>query len=245
MSDSPHNEFEARVAARTVELKRSNEALDSFAAVVAHELQEPVRKLQMFGDLLKPGGGATGAETEEYIGLMQDAARRMGRLVQDILSFARARTEAAAFEPVALGPVLAEAAGDFEEAVEKEGGLMEVGALPTVHGDSDQLRRLFANLLSNAVKFRRPGTPLRVSVSSPGARGGFLEVEVSDNGIGFDEEHARRIFEPFQRLHRRTDYEGSGLGLALCARIAAHHGGSVRARSVPGEGSVFTVALPS
>lgn len=237
--------LEARVAERTAELKRSNADLEAFAAVAAHELQEPVRKLQMFGDLLKPGGGATPAETEEFVGRMQDAARRMGRLVQDILTLARARAGAGSFETVALSEAVAAAAEDAREALAREGGVLEVGPLPTVRGDPGQLQRLFANLLSNALKFRRPGVPPRIRVSASGAKGGPVEVEVADNGIGFEDVHARRIFEPFQRLHRRTDYDGSGLGLAVCASIAARHGGSVRARGVPGEGAVFTVTLPA
>lgn len=239
------DELESRVADRTAELKRSNAELEGFAAVAAHELQEPVRKLQMFGDLLKPGGGATPAEQTEFVERMQDAARRMGRLVQDILTLARARSGAGCFETVPLAVVVEAAADDLRETLAREGGAVEVGPLPSVRGDAGQLQRLFANLLSNAVKFRRPGVPPRIRMRAAGARGGPVEVEVADNGIGFDNAHAARIFEPFQRLHRRTDYEGSGLGLAVCASIAARHGGSVRARGVPGEGAVFTVTLPA
>lgn len=232
----------AGIAARLAELERANAELESFAELAAHELLEPVRKLQMFGDLLKPGSGSTPAETAEYAGLMQDAARRMGRLVSDILAYSRARSAAAPFEPVPLGEAAAAAAADSPEL--SEAGSLELGPLPTVRGDRAQLKQLFAGLLSNAVKFRRPDVPLRVTVRTREGEAGAAAVEVSDDGIGFEPAHAASIFEPFKRLHRRTDYPGSGLGLALCARIAARHGGSVSARAVPGKGAVFTVVLP-
>lgn len=230
--------LEARVAARTADL-------EAFAALAAHELQEPVRKIQMFGDLIKPGSGVTPAEMAEYVERMQDAARRMGLLVQDMLSLARARNVSRPLESVSLGPVAREAADEYASNGALDGGTLELGPLPTLQGDPGQLRQLFGNLFSNAVKFRRKGVPVRISVACKTTRPGFVDIEVSDNGIGFEQQHSGRIFEPFQRLHRRTDYEGSGLGLALCARIAARHGGLVSARSVPGEGSIFIVSLPT
>jgi signal transduction histidine kinase len=145
---------------------------------------------------------------------------------------------------VDLAAAAAEAAQESVPPALRAEGTLEVGPLPLVPGDAAQLRRLLGCLLSNAFKFRRPGVPPRVSVSGRPAPGGALEVAVADNGIGFEAEHAERIFEPFQRLHRRTDYEGSGLGLALAARLAANHGGSLRARAVLGEGAVFTLTLP-
>ena len=227
------------------ELERANADLEAFAELTAHELLEPVRKLQMFGDLLKPGSGASPEEVLEYAGLMQDAARRLGRLVQDILHFSSVRSAAGAFEPVALDETAAEAAAEYTAEAARAGGSLEIGPLPTVSGDRRQLKQLFGNLLANALKFRRPGDPPRVSVRARAAGEGAAAIEVTDNGIGFDAAYAEAVFEPFKRLHRRTDYEGTGLGLAICSRIAARHGGSLRARSVPGQGSVFTILLPT
>lgn len=238
MKATEDDALEARVAERTA-------GLEAFAALAAHELQEPLRKLQMFGDLLKPGAGATAEEAAEYVARMREAARRMGRLVEDILAYSRSGVGPRPREAVDLGAAAAEAAADYRALAVLEGGALEVGPLPSVPGDRAQLRQLFGCLLSNAFKFRRPGVPPRVTVGGVPAGAGFVGVAVADNGIGFDEALAPRIFEPFQRLHRRTDYEGSGLGLALCARIAARHGGSVSARSVPGQGSTFTVVLPA
>ena len=217
---------------------------EAFAELAAHELQEPVRKLQMFADMLEDGSGATPKETAECVSRMREAARRMGRLVEDLREYTRAGTAAFEAQTADLAAVAAEAAREYSSSELRAGGSLELGALPTVRGDAVQLRRLLGCLLSNAFKFRRPGVPPRVAVSGKPGPEGTVEVEVADNGIGFDAAHAERIFKPFERLHRRTDYAGSGLGLALCARIAARHGGSVRARSVPGEGSVFTVVLP-
>lgn len=236
MKATEDGELEARVAERTA-------ALEAFAALAAHELQEPLRKLQMFGDLLKPGSDVTAEETAEYVARMRDAARRMGRLVEDILVYSRAGAGQRPRDLVDLTAAAAEAAADYQALAAREGGVLEVGPLPQAPGDRLQLRQLFGCLLSNAFKFRRPGVPPRVTVRGVPAGAGLVGVAVADNGIGFEEALAPRIFEPFQRLHRRTDYEGSGLGLALCARIAARHGGSVSARSVPGQGSTFTVVL--
>lgn len=225
-------------------MKATEAGPEDFAALAAHELQEPVRKLQMFADLLEPGSGASPEEAAEGIARMRDAARRMGRLVQDLLDYTRAAAAPPPGGTVDLRAAAAEAAKESVPPEDREGGALEVGPLPTVPGDRAQLKRVFACLLSNAFKFRRPGVPPRVSVRGRPGPEGFLEVEVADNGLGFGAEHAERIFEPFERLHRRTDFPGSGLGLALAARLAANHGGSVRAKAVLGEGAVFTLTLP-
>ncbi|MBI2363000.1 MAG: hypothetical protein HYV15_06430 [Elusimicrobia bacterium] len=176
---------------------------------------------------------------------MRAAAGRMDRLLHAILTLARTGDGGWSFGPVALDAVAAEAAEEFRPLAAELGGALEVGALPTVRGDPAQLVLLLRSLLSNAFKFRRPGVPPRVAVACSTVRDGSVDIEVSDNGIGFEAAHARRIFTPFARLNRRSEFEGSGLGLALCARIAARHGGAVTCRSEPGEGSVFVVTLPS
>lgn len=225
-------------------MKATEAGPEAFAALAAHELQEPVRKLQMFADLLEPGSGATPEEVAEGVARMRDAARRMGRLVQDLLEYTRAAGAPPPAGTVDLGAAAAAAAQESVPPAARGEGTLEVGPLPTVPGDAAQLRRLLGCLLSNAFKFRREGVPPRVTVRGRPGPEGRVEVEVADNGIGFEAAYAERIFEPFQRLHRRTDYPGSGLGLALAARLAANHGGSLRARAVLGEGAVFTLTLP-
>jgi signal transduction histidine kinase len=225
-------------------MKATEGGPEAFAALAAHELQEPVRKLQMFADLLEPGSGATPEEAAEAVARMREAARRMGRLVQDLLEYTRAARGTGGTSTVDLAAAAAEAARESVPPEALAEGALEIAPLPMVPGDAAQLKRLLGCLLSNAFKFRRPGVPPRVSVRGRPGPAGRLEVSVADNGLGFEAEHAERIFEPFERLHRRTDYAGSGLGLALAARLAANHGGSVRAQAVLGEGAVFTLTLP-
>ncbi|MBI5596846.1 MAG: hypothetical protein HY928_12205 [Elusimicrobia bacterium] len=232
----------AAARARVAELERSNAELELFASVAAHELAEPLRKLQAMAELLRPECAPTPQEAGEYMARMRAAAGRMDGLVQALLALARVGRGGPTSEEVALDAVLAEVAEEFVPADPL--GSLELGPLPVVRGDAAQLALLFRNLLSNAFKFRRPAVAARVRVACARAREGTVDIEVRDNGIGFDAAQARRIFEPFARLNRVTDFEGSGLGLTLCARIAARHGGAVGARSEPGGGSVFVVTLP-
>ncbi len=238
-----HGELQVRAAELAADLSRAGAELNLFTAMLVHELQEPLRKIQMFGELMNtPEASGAGAE---YGARMQDAGRRMGRLISDILSLSRVTIDAKRLERVELDAVLTEVAADYAVLLDDVGGRLEVGPLPAVRGDASQLRQLFGNLLSNAAKFRRPDEALRITVSSRPAPPGFVALEVADNGFGFEEKYARKIFEPFQRLHRRTEYEGSGMGLAICARIAARHAGTLEAHGEPGRGAVFAVTLKS
>lgn len=229
---------------KTEELLRSNTELDQFATIVSHELQEPVRKILTFGEMLKTIKTDPESEAWQYAQRMEEAAKRMQRLIHDILNLSRVMTSAKPLERVDLNQVLREVSSDFRERIALAGGEMRVCPLPTVKADSLQMGELFANLVSNAYKFRRKDEPLRISVTSRQAGRDFVEIRVEDNGIGFEEQYLDRIFKPFQRLNRRSDYEGSGMGLAICQRILQRHGGSITAESRPGQGSVFTVTLP-
>lgn len=226
------------------ELARVNAELAQFAGVAAHELQEPLRKILTFGRLLKDSGQALSREVRDYVDRMEGAAGRMQKLVDDILSLSRVTTNASPLEAVALGEVVGEVARDFEGRLASAGGALEAEDLPTVRADAGQMRRLFENLVSNAYKFRRREEGLRIVISRREAPSGFVSVQVADNGIGFDEKYRERIFKPFERLNRKSDYEGSGMGLAICRRILLRHGGDITASSEPGKGSVFTVTLP-
>jgi PAS domain S-box-containing protein len=225
-------------------LEASNRELTDFASVAAHDLQEPLRKIESFSDRMLTKYGATLApDAKDYLDRMVNAASRMRTLINDLLTFSRVTTKAKPFEPTSLGPLVQGVLSDLEVRLEQSGGRVEVGELPTVDADPTQLRQLFQNLVSNALKFHRAGEPPVVSIHATVAQGA-CEITVRDNGIGFDEKYLDRIFTIFQRLHGRTEYEGTGVGLAVVRRIVERHGGRVTARSRPGEGATFVVTLP-
>lgn len=230
---------------KSAELTRSNAELEQFATIVSHELQEPLRKILTFGDLIKTMNKDPEKEETQYLHKMEDAARRMQQLVEDILSLSRLTTNAKPLESVDLRELVLEIAADFESRVLQAGGRIEIGPLPILKADSLQMRQLFVNLIGNAFKFRKKDEPPLIAVSSQRSGGGFARVDVSDNGIGFEDQYAERIFKPFQRLNRKNDYPGSGMGLAICQRILMRHGGEIMAKSEPDKGSVFTVILPA
>lgn len=229
------------------QLQRSNRELQDFASVASHDLQEPLRKILAFGDRLRARyEGALGDDGRDYLGRMLNAAGRMSTLINDLLTFSRVTTRAQPFRPVDLGEVARDVVSDLEARVEQTGGRVEIGAMPVVEADATQVRQLLQNLIGNALKFHRPGEPPVVRVEGEVVRSPdpVCQFTVSDNGIGFDEKYLDRIFNVFQRLHGRNTYEGTGIGLAVCRKIAERHHGSITARSVPGRGSTFIVTLP-
>ncbi|MFL5350738.1 MAG: sensor histidine kinase [Hyalangium sp.] len=228
-------------------LEQSNQELESFAYVASHDLQEPLRKIQTFGDRLKKTSGEKmGPEGLDYLERMMGAASRMRRLIDDLLSFARLSSQARPFSSVDLQALAREVLGDLETAIERAGATVTLGELPTLDADPTQLRQLLQNLVSNALKFRRedvaPSVSLQATVNEQTQQ---CELRVEDNGIGFEEKYAERIFQVFQRLHGRgSKYEGTGIGLAICRKIVERHGGSIRAHSSPGNGAAFIASLP-
>lgn len=248
--------LEQRVIERTAELnvvntelQRSNRELQDFAFVASHDLQEPLRKIQAFGDrLTTKHGPQLNDEARDYLTRMQGAADRMHTLINDLLAFSRVTTKAQPFVPTDLSRVAREVLGDLEVRLQDNQAQVHVGNLPTIEADPLQMRQLFQNLIGNALKFHRTGVPpeIRIDAEEQPANGGFemLNIRVSDNGIGFDEKYLDRIFTPFQRLHGRNEFEGTGIGLAVCRKIVERHGGTLSARSKPGEGSTFIAALP-
>jgi PAS domain S-box-containing protein len=236
-----HAEEELR--AFTVKLQQSNRELEDFAYVASHDLQEPLRKIQAFGDRLRARyAEALTTEGIDYLNRMQSAAGRMASLINDLLVFSRITTKAQPFAPVDLGVIAREVVHDLEVRIHQSGGEVVVGELPIVDADALQMRQLLQNLVGNGLKFHKPGVPPRVEVS--GDSNGNAQIVVSDNGIGFDEKYGERIFTMFERLHGRAVYEGTGIGLAICRKIAQRHGGDIRAQSSPGEGARFVVTLP-
>jgi PAS domain S-box-containing protein len=249
---------EERLKALAVRLERSNRELEQFASVAAHDLQEPLRKIQAFGDRLRSKcGEGLGEQGRDYLDRMEGAAARMRTLINDLLAFSRVATKARPFEPVDLRQAAQEVVADLEAHIQQTGGRVEVGELPTVEADPLQMRQLLQNLLGNGLKFHRPDEPPVVSVegeilAGPGRPGGgqghggpLCRIVVRDNGIGFEEEYRDRIFQLFQRLHGRTEYEGTGIGLAVCQKIVERHGGTITANGTPGHGATFTVTLPA
>ena len=240
---------EAELKMFAAKLEASNRELQDFASVASHDLQEPLRKIQAFGDRLKTKhGDALGDGGRDYLGRMQNAAGRMQTLINDLLTFSRVTTKAQPFVAVDLAEVADGVVSDLEARVERSGGRVEVGETVTLEADPLQMRQLLQNLIGNALKFHRPGEPPVVKVwceraASP--EGELCRIHVADNGIGFDEKYLDRIFTVFQRLHGRHEYEGTGVGLAVCRRIVERHGGGITATSEPGRGSTFVVTLPA
>jgi PAS domain S-box-containing protein len=244
----------AQLRRHALELERSNRELQAFAYVASHDLQEPLRKISAFSDLVRADyGDRLDREGLHYVERIQDAALRMSDLIKDLLAFSRVSTHAKPFADVPLAQVVDDVTQDLWSRLQETGGTVEAGALPIVRADMVQMRQLFQNLIGNALKFHRDGVPPRVQVQAErtritGADGidglDGWRISVQDNGIGFDEKYAARIFAPFQRLHNRGQYEGTGIGLAICRRIAERHGGRIAATSTPGKGSTFTVELP-
>lgn len=219
------------------ELNRSNRELEEFASIASHDLQEPLRKIRAFGQRLQVRSASALDDTSrDFLDRMLNAAGRMSRLIEDVLQVARVSSEPLTVSPVDLNLLLAEIAGD-DRAI-------AVGPMPVVAGDWGQLRQLFQNLLDNARKFQRRGVPPLVSVTAVPFPPEHYAIAVEDNGIGIADEHLDKIFVMFQRLHGRAEYEGSGIGLSLCRRIAERHGGSISVKSSPGTGSTFTTVLP-
>jgi PAS domain S-box-containing protein len=227
-------------------LARSNQELQDFAYVASHDLQEPLRKIQAFGDLLESEYKEGLGDGAEYLNRMRSAASRMSILIQDLLAFSRVSTKPQDIKQVDLNVVVEEVVSDLETSISEKSGKVTIGKLPAVWADSTHMRQLFQNLIGNALKFHRPGVPPEVTVDvQPHAKNDTCyEIHVKDNGIGFDEKYLDRIFSVFQRLHGKDAYDGTGIGLAVCRKIVERYGGKIDAKSQPGSGSMFIIKLP-
>ncbi len=226
-------------------LRRSNKELEQFAYVASHDLQEPLRKILSFGERLKSHcDSVLDAAGRDSLERMQNAAGRMRHLIEDLLQYSRVTINAQPFQPVSLETVIQEVLADLEARILESKGQIEVGTLPTVTADRMQMGQLFQNLISNALKFRKREAPPQVVIKSQTLNRELVEIAIQDNGIGFDEKYLERIFQPFQRLHGRGEFEGTGMGLAICQKIVERHGGRITAKSSPGKGTTFMVMLP-
>jgi signal transduction histidine kinase len=244
------DEAEARARANeqlenaNASLRSSNRELEQFAYVSSHDIQEPLRMIRSFSQLfVQRHGDSLNEEGHELLGYVVDGAERAQRLVNDLLQYSRVGRSERPFERVELDEVLDRALATLEPAIAESGAHIERdGQLPAVRGDAPQLESLFVNLVGNALKYRHPDRAPRVRIVGR-STGTSVQVRIEDNGIGFDDEYAEKIFLMFQRLHGRGVYEGTGIGLALCERIVERHGGTIRATGIPGEGATFSFTM--
>lgn len=247
--------LEARVKKRTTQLEitnlsleRSNRELQDFAYVASHDLQEPLRKIQAFGTILEEEYASELGDGGDYLSRMRSAAARMSTLIEDLLAFSRVTTHAKELKEINLNDLVDDVTEDLSTRIDDTKGAVEVGDLPTIRADPVQMRQLFQNLIGNALKFHRPDTPpviqVAAHVTTKNNKPKEYVIEVTDNGVGFDEKYLDRIFAVFQRLHGRDQYEGTGIGLAVCRKIVERHNGTITATSTPGSGSKFIVTFP-
>jgi light-regulated signal transduction histidine kinase (bacteriophytochrome) len=243
------------------ELMRSNQELESFAFIASHDLAEPLRQIETFSSLLEralhphaPGDAKPPtADFVRWFGGIQASSRRLRTLIRDLAEYSRVGRHARPLAPASLGELVAQVESDLGKAIEESSGTIETGPLPVVMCDAAQMRQVLQNLITNALKYRhRDRAPaIRITATTRPAGEGMsrsrlpvLDISVADNGLGFDNRHAERIFEPFQRLHSSDAYPGSGIGLAICRKVVERHGGAITASGTPGQGSVFTISLP-
>ncbi|EWH10872.1 multi-sensor signal transduction histidine kinase [Catenovulum agarivorans DS-2] len=236
------------LAAYADELEQSNRELESFAFVASHDLQEPLRKIRAFGDRLATNyADKLDERGADFIQRMQKAATRMSNLITDLLEYSRVSSRGKPFKQVELEQVITAVLDDLEIPIEETNATINFAQLPVIEADESQMGQLFQNLISNALKFRKQDKPPVVNIQyseSQSSDGKIHIVTITDNGIGFAQEFADKIFTPFQRLHAKSAYAGTGIGLAVCRRIVERHGGTITATSTAGEGSTFTIELP-
>ena len=225
------------------ELERSNRELEQFAYVASHDLQEPLRMVAAFTQLLADRyADNLDARAREYISHAVEGATRMRRLVNSLLALSRVHREARDLETVNINRLLAQVKKDLALAIQESGAEIVTRGLPTLQGDPPQLRQLLQNLLDNAIKFRGGERP-RVEISASRGASGWI-FQVADNGLGIPEEHRERVFAPFQRLHVRRDFPGDGIGLAIARRVVERHGGKIRIEENAGAGSILVFDIP-
>ncbi|MCX6027391.1 MAG: ATP-binding protein, partial [Chloroflexi bacterium] len=236
-------EADTKLKKTLADVERSNKELEQFAYVASHDLQEPLRMVSSYTQLLaKRFEGQLDRDAQDFIGYAVDGANRMQRLIQDLLMYSRVTTRGRPYELVDLHQVLGEAVANLQAAISESGALVSNGDLPALIADRTQLVQVFQNLIGNAIKFHKEVEPPRVHISAR-RDGEEWIISVKDNGIGIDPKHFSRLFVIFQRLHGPQQYPGTGIGLALCQRIVARHGGRIWVESAPGQGSEFLFTL--
>ncbi|HVG13358.1 MAG TPA: ATP-binding protein [Chitinophagaceae bacterium] len=256
---TPVKKLQLQLEASINELKRSNENLEEFAYASSHDLQEPLRKIHFFANRLKETyETALGREGKMMLERMEVATERMRSLIDDLLAYSKVTTKRRRFENVDTHKLVEEVMTDLEASIKEKEGLISLHNLPVVSGDKLQLQQMFQNLISNALKYNLPDTPPRIIIRSSMIKGkeinlpvqvsehaqDFHLIEIIDNGLGFEQQNARKIFQIFQRLHGRSEYPGTGVGLAIVQKVIDNHGGYVQAKAEPLQGATFQVILP-
>jgi light-regulated signal transduction histidine kinase (bacteriophytochrome) len=251
LREAERDRHEATLTEYARNLEHSNQELRDFANIAAHDLQEPLRKIQTFGEMLqercKPGLDEQG---NDYVRRMQEGAGRMQALITALRSYSNVNTKNIPSRQIDLNEIVKQVLKDLDWSIEQERAVIHLSELPTIEADPLLMTQLFQNLISNALKFHHPDRPPVIEISAQrhnGKKKSAVEWEilVKDEGIGFDEKYAERIFQPFQRLHNQSQYEGTGMGLAICRKIVDRHGGSIQVRSAPEKGTTFILLLPA
>jgi signal transduction histidine kinase len=257
---TPVKKLQLELGALVQDLQRSNQSLEEFAYAASHDLQEPLRKIHFFSNRLKSTyESALGEEGAAMLERMEVASRRMRTLIDDLLAFSKVSAESTHTEDIDLYRLIQGILSDLETGIQEKGARITIEKLPRLNGDEAQLRQLFQNVIGNALKYSREGVPPEVNISSAIVKGRdagsslpqkdanktYHQIIVNDNGVGFEQEYARKIFQLFQRLHGRSEYEGTGIGLAIVQKVIENHKGHIRAEGRPGQGATFEILLPA
>lgn len=236
---------EDKLARKAEELERSNQDLEDFAFIASHDLQEPLRKVILFGDRIKsfyPSGGDDRAKN--YIDRLQKSMSKMQNFIHDLLQYSRVAQSSVPNKSIDLNEIISEVASDLQTQFDRTQGQLKIEPLPAIEGDEFLMAQLFQNLVSNALRYSREGVPPRIKISSRSNGEADWDILVEDNGIGIDPQYFHKIFKPFERLHSSDQYGGNGIGLAICSKVVTRHGGKIRIESQPGKGSTFILTLP-
>ncbi len=236
--------MEDRRSCYIAELERSNAELKNFAFMASHDMKEPLRKIVGFGDRLLEKSKDLSQESKGYAGKMQNSAKRMQAMIEDLLQFSTVATKGESFRSIDLNVVVQEVIEDLEDSISETNGIVCAEGLPTLEADPIQMHQLFQNLISNALKFHKKEQTPKIELVAKPVKEDSWDINVSDNGIGLDAEQKEKIFQPFVRLHGRSAFAGSGIGLAICERIVARHNGKIKVCSSGEMGSTFQVTLP-
>jgi signal transduction histidine kinase len=251
--------LQLKLEATVEELKASNERLSQFTHVASHDLKEPLRKITMYTSMMDRESNTLTQQQTEFLQRIKGTAARMQSLINDLLTFAQVNTRPHSLEPIALEDIIRTVLTDLEAGIAESSAVVQIDALPTIRGEEGQLGQLFQNLISNALKFHKVGQapeiriqattlqrselPSEIAHFSPASR--YYRISVKDNGIGFDPKYKEKIFQIFQRLHNRDEYDGTGIGLAIVSKIMENHQGYILADSRMGEGASFNLFFPA
>ncbi|MDH5762616.1 MAG: response regulator [Nitrospinota bacterium] len=238
-------EIEEMLQSLVKDLAEANQNLEDFTRTASHDLQEPLRKIISFSDRLRVSlENKIDDREKEYFLRMEKSAIRMQKLIEDLLKYSRISSLPPEFESVDLKEVVQEVLMDLEVSIERSKGIININNLPRIEADKTQMRQLFQNLIGNSLKFHNPSQSPKVDLDSVYSETGQWNIFIQDNGIGMKEQHIKRIFKPFERLHGTSEFSGTGMGLAICLKIVTRHHGKITVKSSPGQGTMYVVELP-